>query len=518
MTIFKKNAGLAGLTLLFALSAHAEDISNTTLKWTERFGSTAENTTAMDNKMIYSYQNENGDWVKVADADTINWATCDILLDGHPNGDWLHVPKSGAWTVKSLTIQNMVSPDYVWWMTGVGHDINVLGALTIKSSLNGEMGQDGTNSTVKITAGSLVIDATAGAYSTNAMTVALGGNGGHSTLGAKALDVAGDMTVTGNASIFWNGRAGGASDPSFKLGGVLRMGEYGGKIPNLIIKWWANPNYSTELIDGQEFNTAHHYFSMEGLEGKGTISHKPYGMGERAFANFTLNNTGKNDFTGKFYDDNNYGEVDIRYTNFIKNGVGTQVLRITDDSSLRSFITVNEGAFLMYNGTESNTKIDVSVKAGAVFGAVMSSKGDGELLKEVNGKAVIRNLNLADGASLLVYADSSSNSNINVADKIMAEGFLKLLVEGDVDTGDFIGDFLTWDATDASGNQSRMGELFDGKKVSLFVNGVEYEIEYYTVGANGVSITVGALVPEPSAIAAALGALALVFAARRRRG
>lgn len=72
MTIFKKNAGLAGLTLLFALSAHAEDISNTTLKWTERFGSTAENTTAMDNKMIYSYQNENGDWVKVADADTIN--------------------------------------------------------------------------------------------------------------------------------------------------------------------------------------------------------------------------------------------------------------------------------------------------------------------------------------------------------------------------------------------------------------------------------------------------------------
>ena len=63
-----------------------------------------------------------------------------------------------------------------------------------------------------------------------------------------------------------------------------------------------------------------------------------------------------------------------------------------------------------------------------------------------------------------------------------------------------------------------MGELFDGKKVSLFVNGVEYEIQDYTVGANGVSITVGALVPEPAAVAALLGALALVFAARRRRG
>ena len=101
------------------------------------------------------------------------------------------------------------------------------------------------------------------------------------------------------------------------------MNESDGKAPILSIKWWANPNYAEEVIDGTAYNTAHHYFSMEGLEGKGAISHNPYGMGERAFANFTLNNTGKNDFTGKFYDDNNYGEVDIRYTNFIKNGVGT---------------------------------------------------------------------------------------------------------------------------------------------------------------------------------------------------
>ena len=93
---------------------------------------------------------------------------------------------------------------------------------------------------------------------------------------------------------------------------------------------------------------------------------------------------------------------------------------------------------------------------------------------------------------------------------------LNIFVEGSLGEGDELVSILEWTYAYETENKAALEGLFADGRVNLFVNGVSHAIESWMVGNTSLGLVVG-VVPEPAAVAAALGAMVLGLAAWRRR-
>lgn len=321
----------------------------------------------------------------------------------------------------------------------------------------------------------------------------------------------GDFLIDSNSSLRTytvdgiNGGAASADNANFYVGGVMRLDGY-------------NEFFTTASNAGKMF------IRTEGISGVQDMGFVFENDGGDNVVTHILNNKSTQEMTTSFFAYGSNG--DTAKLNLIMDGTGKQVFRVKNYAggapawNHKGDITVKNGAFLLGNGNATDTIINVEVYGGGKFGAVtdIASSGDFSGAAEVAGMANVNNITIKDGGGLLVYADGTSNSTVNIAGLISVESSLGIFVEGSAGEGDALTSILEWTAAYESQNKAALDSLFADGDVSLFINGMEYSIDSWTVNGTSLDITIGAAIPEPAAIAAVLGVIALFFAARRRRG
>ena len=325
------------------------------------------------------------------------------------------------------------------------------------------------------------------------------------TAGDFTIDSSANMRVATGAGV--NGGAASEDNASFYVGGKLYLGGY------------------NEFFTNNDLNGGKMFVRSEGISGSQNMGFVFQNASGENVVTHVLNNKDTVEMSTAFFAyDNNGADRNAARLNFIMDGSGTQVLRVKDHSdatwkwSQKGAITVKNGAFLLGNGSATGTIINVEVYGGGKFGAVTDAASVGAFngAVEVAGRANVNNIDIKDNGGLLVYADGTDNSVINMAGLISVENSLNIFVEGSVDEGDALTSILEWTSAYESQNKAVLDGLFADGKVNLFINGVEYNIDFWTVNSTSLDVVVGAI-PEPAAIAAVLGALALVFAASRRK-
>ena len=325
------------------------------------------------------------------------------------------------------------------------------------------------------------------------------------TSGDFTIDSSANMRVATGAGV--NGGAASEDNASFYVGGKLYLGGY------------------NEFFTNNDLNGGKMFVRSEGISGNQNMGFVFQNASGENVVTHVLNNKDTVEMNTAFFAyDNNGADRNAARLNFIMDGSGTQVLRVKDHSdatwkwSQKGAITVKNGAFLLGNGSATGTIINVEVYGGGKFGAVTDAASVGAFngAVEVAGRANVNNIDIKDNGGLLVYADGTDNSVINMAGLISVENSLNIFVEGSVDEGDVLTSILEWTSAYESQNKAVLDGLFADGKVSLFINGVGHSIDSWTVNNTSLDVVVGAI-PEPAAIAAVLGALALVFAASRRK-
>ena len=319
----------------------------------------------------------------------------------------------------------------------------------------------------------------------------------------------GDFWIDSNSSLRTytvdgiNGGTASADNANFYVGGVMRLDGY-------------NEFFTTTGNAGKMF------IRTEGVSGVQNMGFVFENNGGDNVVTHVLNNKSTQEMTTSFFAYGSNG--DTAKLNLIMDGTGKQVFRVKNYSggapawNHKGDITVKNGAFLLGNGSATDTIINVEVYGGGKFGAVTDAASVGAFngAAEVAGRANVNNIDIKDNGGLLVYADGTDNSVINMAGLISVENSLNIFVEGSVDEGDVLTSILEWTSAYESQNKAVLDSLFADGKVSLFINGVGHSIDSWTVNSTSLDVVVGAI-PEPAAIAAVLGALALVFAASRRK-
>ena len=327
------------------------------------------------------------------------------------------------------------------------------------------------------------------------------------------MKIGGDLVLNTGASLresFYSGVNGGAAsadNPDTYIGG----------------KFVSNNGYhETQWVSAKD--GGRRFTSSAGMKGTG---------GTLAFAwddsatgtlekTFVLRNTDTNDLSTSFmYWGDLSKKSDVRL-NFIMNGSGKQIVRAISGSGDNGWtwngsVKVNSGQFLLNTSSARDSIIDVEVAGGARFGAAGAFYSENfDPLNEAGGLADVRNLSVSNNGGLIVYADRYGNSSINVGGLITVGDSLNIFVEGSVAEGDELVSILEWAYTYEAENKAALEGLFADGRVNLFVNGVSHAIESWMVGNTSLGLVVG-VVPEPAAVAAALGAMALGLAAWRRR-
>ena len=169
-------------------------------------------------------------------------------------------------------------------------------------------------------------------------------------------------------------------------------------------------------------------------------------------------------------------------------------------------MTVREGKMLV--NFDDRTKYAL-VLDGGEFGVVGANAG------EDIGSMSVESFDWQSGVLLVNNAGTSSMSVLNVKGALTLGAFADLAIrfDGSLGEGDIVAldDFLKFDG--ASDKAAMEGALASGE-MSVFVGDQQHNYSY----DSATGLTIMEVVPEPAAVAAVLGALALGLALCRRRG
>ena len=195
-----------------------------------------------------------------------------------------------------------------------------------------------------------------------------------------------------------------------------------------------------------------------------------------------------------------------------RNGAANQTLIIDNTASQwHGKITVNSGGFFLAAGDSvvvaegvaaaPTMLVDVDVKSGAVFG-------------NVEGQDAYINILSVDGGALV----AGGTGTVFVKDGMeILSGGLVVSYTGEGSEGLVVTDFLAWDNAIDADIRLVLDAAFAANKVVLKdSSGKQYAVEGYSLDNNKLSVTYGA-VPEPAAVAALFGAVAMGFVLLRRR-
>ena len=482
-----------------------------------------------DQTQNYAYES-GGEYINLGSDADVNWSEVNAIFDGSAGlgdgGNVVNMPDGKDVVFKNFTIQNFApaSGRGDFYLRNESDAIaqnsfRVIETFKIASDFNGApQGFDRSLLRTDARFGSLVIENTQ--YDSTMVNFGTGLNG-RQFKGFNSVTVDNGMSIKGGVSFNTNlgdiaANSATAASPALNVAGVVDMQSFDGKNPTWTVWFYAG--------DIRTDDTVNSYYSLGGLNGTGSFmlntQHAYTNKDPRLTVTFT--NTGVSEYKGVWASEGNSS------LHIVMNGGenGVQILRTENyvDGSYsygyKGSITVNSGTLKMYatqplENTSSSYQGRNLFLNGGYFGAVAQ-------IAPTGGEGDIGTVELTDftwnGGSLLVNFDYDTGnvSQLMVSGEILlgaADNTYRVYVTGDgLGEGDSIYDFLMWDD---SANDATMQAAIDAGSFKIFVNGVEWEANF--------SISGGALsaelvqVPEPAAVAAILGALALGLAMYRRR-
>lgn len=260
-------------------------------------------------------------------------------------------------------------------------------------------------------------------------------------------------------------------------------------------------------------------FSGQNLVNSGFISQYPTTNIDLTNANFSNANLANGNFTGVTLENADFTGSDLRGINMnrvtgtykTKNTIMTDgrienfsMISSDDNFSIRKYTPASEG------GEMISAKIS---EAAAISGGAALTLENGAELEVLNAA----DLTVENGSSIIINtdADSSTSFKVNSGGGLAFENgaILEINVVSDLSAQDILQIEIMEFAENAS--IAGLDALVKGETILLNVNGSEWLGEWdYALENNQMLITVS--VPEPAVCAAAIGALSLLIAARRR--
>ena len=260
------------------------------------------------------------------------------------------------------------------------------------------------------------------------------------------------------------------------------------------------------------------YVSSKGLDGNGNIylTKEKIADADRGQGGFAVTHvldvSEDSSFRAQIWQLYHDGDLGKMKLNIVKNGAANQTLIIDNTASQwHGKITVNSGGFFLAAGDSvvvaegvaaaPTMLVDVDVKSGAVFG-------------NVEGQDAYINILSVDGGALV----AGGTGTVFVKDGMeILSGGLVVSYTGEGSEGLVVTDFLAWDNAIDADIRLVLDAAFAANKVVLKdSSGKQYAVEGYSLDNNKLSVTYGA-VPEPAAVAALFGAVAMGFVLLRRR-
>lgn len=397
-----------------------------------------------------------------------------LVIEGNTNQ--IRIGEANSLTVESIVFKNSTN-DYTWVGNNMTDKLTVNGNVSVLDGGVGVLGADNDSGTRKARVGGDII-----------ISAASGQRAVFGTAIGKGQDRA-------NIGTFDN--------PDIYVEGVVDMSQGAGT------NVWKY-NYAN-------WNEVHSYISIEGLKGGGKLVTNNINWANtgsnrdnltviafRAKSGQTYEFEGHISSMGEGIDTANENKLNKQHLDLEMRGEagGTQILKVTKDGStfFDSNISVYSGTLLFRNTNDirgenpeaPGQKFNQLTLEGGEFGAI-----DNAYFSDI----------FWNGGDIVVGFDGSN------FDKITAE----TLLLGSADFYKFVFDVNGEDMDGRSFNISEILNIADGITESQLAkfSGRTSDGLYDVVFANG-QFTFAA-VPEPAAIASMLGALALAFAAYRRR-
>ncbi len=419
-------------------------------------------------------------------------AADDVILGRQQTGNWQ--PMGGDLTVKSFTIADTNGG----WINILGQDktLNVVEDFAINHANIIQIGYN---------------------------NMPQGGMPAADGDGFRQIIVGGNFEVKSAVSelktVFKNTNTYDISNPSMIIGGVAKFTNS----DDAATYRWAVNAFVNRTIPDSEKTPATSVIQLGGLETTGNKTVMVCNNDQGAFTTLSFKSDGKTAFTGgdaKITLNDFYGLFNDRsYINVVMDGGadgGRQILRVMStapgwDASNhhsvvgRSSVSVKSGSLDLFS-EEKFLSADVS---GGKFGIAGSSAAN-----DKKGSLLTQTLNLNGGEIWFDVGDVPDNGDIIYADSIGGDLSTVLVLNLNEDFFS-IGDIL--DGAEFAVFRGVTGfDDWGSLAVEAYFNGVRQDIAY-SWNDGVITIDSGTVVPEPAAVAAVFGVLALAFAAYRRR-
>lgn len=421
----------------------------------------------------------------VPDENTDVYFKCDDFSMGSDSAGYRYriagsISLDADTTVKSINIQRTDDNWMMFWTNG--HDLTILEDVVYNSYAVALIGSS-SSTNIKV-GGSVRVLGSGGLSRYNAFR--LGGDGvGSIKIGGGIIfekQTRMQLTTAGNASVFDN--------PQSVVSGIA---DFSG--------------YAARLDLGRRSGAIEQFYSFGGLSGSNSdavISTDAEAESNGLISTVVLSNVSDAVFAGKITNptapEDGSSAVLTNTVNVVMNGSAAQIL--SGDNDFRGYVTVQSGTLLLRtaNGASHGKLTLNGGKFGAVDNAAFASA-------EWNGGS-IGFFNTDDAVAVM------APETITVNGEFLKAGSGKITMDfNGVDTYDLIDNGQWYDLIDAA---SFVG--FSGTDDLIAANLSDGYAEFRWVdGGPGQILQVSfSSVPEPAALAAVLGALALAFAARRR--
>ena len=280
------------------------------------------------------------------------------------------------------------------------------------------------------------------------------------------------------------------------------------------------------------------FINVGGLDGTGilyTTNENVIDKTEAYSVTYTINSTGNSRFEGEIHQYTAGGngsspshaqETDWENMklNIVKNGTGTQSIIIRGyDSLWRGTVTVNEGTLKLFTPTSEKVKVDLTLNGGSLA-VEYEKEGIHNPDEDYMGYIRAGKIDIAGDTNIIFdvtkYYEGGYEADLIKADEVSGSGIATLVL--DLDANYFTEGQVVEDL------ELRIFQIADNSYewadalVKVMYNGsdISYKfsklVAHFDANTNEVYAVLTGIVPEPAAVSAILGAIALAFAAYRR--
>ena len=219
-------------------------------------------------------------------------------------------------------------------------------------------------------------------------------------------------------------------------------------------------------------------------------------------------------------------EGDNMRLNIIKNGAGTQAIIANGYSMWRGTVTVNEGGMKLFTANNDLVKVDLILNHGTSLEVAYENPGVHNPSADDMGYIRAGKVEINGDVSILfdasAHPDGGYESDWIKADEVTGGGVATLII--DLDENYFMVDqpvenlelkIFEIENNNYDWAQAIIKIMYKGGDISSNFEKLAY---YSEEKENGVYVVLnGIVIPEPAAVAAILGAIAIGFAMLRRR-